>query len=202
MVFLNEKGHVIDIEKMEATEQEQAEKYIDKYDKVLELGVRYGTVTYRILNKLDSTDNYVGVEPDSRVWSTINHNLKSFNNVNIVHGFISRTPLALEELDSYYGYGTTSTKNSDSTIPHFTLEEIENKYNISFNVLVADCEGFLEQFLDENEKLYKQLRMILFEEDYPNKCNYEKIKQKLRDHDFKVIENSGMHQVWKKLDTQ
>ena len=34
--------------------------------------------------------------------------------------------------------------------------------NLKFNVLVADCEGFLE----ENPELYNELEMIIFEADW------------------------------------
>jgi hypothetical protein len=63
---------------------------------------------------------------------------------------------------------------------------------------VADCEGFLEQFLDENPKLYNQLSLILFEKDYPNKCNYEKIAATLRANGFTCLDGS-FHSIWKKL---
>ena len=62
-------------------------------------------------------------------------------------------------------------------------------YGIKFDVLVADCEGFLEVFLDENPILYTQLRKIIFECDRAAVCNYNKIKCKLVENNFKLIEN-------------
>jgi len=32
-------------------------------------------------------------------------------------------------------------------------------------------------FLNENSSLYNDIRMIIFEADYPEKCNYELIKK-------------------------
>ena len=61
------------------------------------------------------------------------------------------------------------------------------KYNLKFNVLVADCEGFLETFIDENPDFCKNLRMCIFEADYPNNCNYPKIRQYLESLNFKKI---------------
>lgn len=54
-------------------------------------------------------------------------------------------------------------------------------YNLKFNVLVADCEGFLQQFFDENPEFYDNLRLVIFEADYPEKCNYGKIVTKLKE---------------------
>ena len=45
-----------------------------------------------------------------------------------------------------WGYGSTFIYNENSKIQSYTLDEIKNKYNLKFNVLVADCEGFLEVF--------------------------------------------------------
>ena len=79
------------------------------------------------------------------------------------------------------------------------MGEINEKYNLPFNVLVADCEGFLEVFFDENPEFYDNLRLIIFEEDYPEKCNYDKIKNKLLEKQFiNLVE--GHQNVWIKSD--
>ena len=103
----------------------------------------------------------------------------------------------LSQHNSYGGYGVTSIKTNTSLIPSFTLEEIENKYNLKFNTIVADCEGFLEQFFDENPHLYSQISLIIFEQDYANKCNYKKIIDNLILNHFKCLED-GPNMVWKK----
>jgi len=70
------------------------------------------------------------------------------------------------------------------------------KYNINkFNVLVADCEGFLEVFFNENASFYDDLRLIIFEADYPEKCNYEKIRYNLKIRNFIEILN-GHQNAW------
>ena len=93
------------------------------------------------------------------------------------------------------GYGATFVEDSSTKIPSYSLNEIMNKYNLKFNVLVADCEGFLEVFFDENPTFYNSLRMIIFEADYPEKCNYDKIKNNLHKHNFeKILE--GHQNVW------
>lgn len=81
--------------------------------------------------------------------------------------------------------------------PTATLEEIESKYDLRFDTLVADCEGFLEVFMDENPVLYDQLTMILFEKDCPHKCNYDKIIATLRAKGFRQLV-AGFHEVWER----
>jgi hypothetical protein len=116
--------------------------------------------------------------------------------LHIIKGFISKQKLGLIQPDAD-AYGTTAIVSTTSDIPSFTLEEIQSKYNLKFNTLIADCEGFLEQFLDENPELYTQLKLIMFEKDYPIKCNYDKIMYQLQANGFKQI-ISGFHEVWAK----
>jgi hypothetical protein len=78
-----------------------------------------------------------------------------------------------------------------------TLEEIEDKFNLSFNVLVADCEGFLGIFFDENPTICSKLDKIIFEADREDFCNYEIIRENLRNNGFH--EHIGGHQnAWTK----
>ena len=187
--ILDMKGQKVDTNKVEAKEQKLAEKYIEEDDVVLELGARYGSVSCVINNKLKNKKKQVVVEPDKRVWKALERN-KNANNCDfsIVKGFISNKKLDLTNLDNWIdGYGATFVENEESEIPSYSLEEIKNNYKINFNVLVADCEGFLETFFDENPDLYKELRMVIFEKDYPDKCNYQKIRKNLHEHNFTEV---------------
>ena len=196
MIIFNERGLKVDTKHIEADEQHLANTYILENDVVLELGARYGSVSCTINSKLNNKYNQVVVEPDSRVWDVLEKN-KNINNCNfnIVKGFISNKKLDLTNLDA--NYGTTSIEAVDTNIPSYTLSDIEEKYNLKFNVLVADCEGFLETFFDENPEFYDKIELIIFEADYPEKCNYEKIKMNLKNSKFINILN-GFQNVWVK----
>ena len=197
IIIYDMNNNKVDIQKLEKPEQELAKKYIKKDDVVLELGARYGSVSCVINNILSNKNNQVVVEPDFRVWGALEKNKRiNYCNFNIVKGFISNKKLDLINLDYYHGgYGATSIENNSTIIPSYTLEEIKNKYNLIFNVLFADCEGFLEQFLKENLNILDNLRLIIFEEDYPQKCNYKKIKIILKNKNFKQLLD-GFHNVW------
>ena len=137
------------------------------------------------------------VEPDDRVWKALERNkIANKCEFHIVKGFVSGKKLGLTNLDNWFGgYGATYFLNDESTIPTYRMEEIMKKHNLTFNVLVADCEGFLELFFDENPNFYDTLRLVIFEADYPNKCNYEKIRNTLKNKGF--IEKLNGHQnVW------
>jgi len=194
MHIVDSFGNTIDISQIEKPEQDLANKYIEKNDVVLELGARYGSVSCVINSKLENKTHQVVVEPDERVWEALEQN-KKFNDCHfsIVKGFVSNSKLGLNHLDR--DYGVISVKDDESKIPSFTLDEIMSQHQLKFNVLVADCEGFLELFFDENPTFYEQLRLIIFEADYVENCNYEKIKLALTKHQFKKV-LEGHQNVW------
>lgn len=197
--FINENGEKVKYYRLETTEQSLCQKYIEPDCIVLELGARYGTVSKVINEKLLNRKNHVVVEPDDRVWSALERN-KNHNNCEfgIIKGFISKQKFSLTNTDNYYGgYGSTAINNEASYIPSYTLDEIKRIHNLNFNTLVADCEGFLEIFFDENPELLDQLKLIIFEVDYPKKCNYGKIRENLKNHNFVQIESLRDNEVWK-----
>jgi FkbM family methyltransferase len=199
MQILNEQG--IDVTCNEKQEQDLADTYINDDDVVLELGARYGAVSCTINSKLKNKTNQVVVEPDDRVWEALELNKKrNSSEFYIVKGFISNKKLGLTNLnDRHNGYASTYVEDDNSNIPCYTLQSIKDASELTceFNVLVADCEGGLEIFLDENPSFYDQIRLIIFEEDYPDKCNYTKIKQTLINKGFLSIHGGGC-QVWRK----
>ena len=197
MNIVDSYGDRVDTEKLEKYEQDLANHYIMEDDIVLELGARYGSVSCVINSKLKNKYNQVVVEPDDRVWNALEKNRDNNNCAfNIVKGFISNKKLDLTNLDVYYGgYGSTFIESDETKIPSYSLSEVKNKYNLNFNVLVADCEGFLEVFFDENPDFYDNLRLIIFEADYPEKCNYDKINNNLTQRNFNRL-LGGFQNVW------
>ena len=187
----NENGE--DCTGVEVSEQQLAREYILPDDVVFELGARYGSVSCCINKILRDKQNQVVVEPDQRVWDSLENNKKiNWCGFHIVKGFVSNSKLELTDHLSYNGYGTTTVKCENSYIPSYTLESIKQQTGLTFNVLVVDCEGFLETFLDENPDVLNGLRLILFEADRPDICNYQKIRELLFSLGFKEI--LGGHQ--------
>jgi chemotaxis regulatin CheY-phosphate phosphatase CheZ len=116
-------------------------------------------------------------------------------NFYILKGVVSRRPLEL--VDHADPYGKSTKESTEDLINRITVEELEHLCNIKFNTLVADCEGFLQQFFEENNHMYEQLDLVFFEQDFPDRCDYEKIKRNLEAHGFKQMVG-GFHEVWKK----
>jgi FkbM family methyltransferase len=199
MDIIDEKGNPVNTKALEVEEQELARTYIQEDDVVLELGARYGSVSCIINSKLKDKTNQVVVEPDERVWAALERNKQANGcEFHIVKGFLSSKKLDLTNLNAWHGgYAATAEEVEESKIPSYTLSHIYMEYGLNFNVLVADCEGFLETFFDENPDIYDWLSLVMFEADYPQKCNYAKIYATLEQKGFKCIKK-GFQNVYSK----
>jgi FkbM family methyltransferase len=192
--LFDEHGVIINHFQSERKEQFAALKYIKSQDRVLELGARYGSVSCVIDKILIDGSNLVSVEPDETVWKALKRN-RDINECrfNIVEGLVSKKLYSLKR----DGYATTTYFDINSKIPHFELSQIEERFNIKFNVLVADCEGCLNQFMKENPKFISELDTLMYEKDFANKCNYEEIQNILKELGFTRVQNEHM-KVYKK----
>ena len=203
LVFRDEKGEQFDHLKHERVEQLVALRQIQPHHRVLELGARYGTVSCAI--QLRRPERHVAVEPDSRTWEALAGNIAAnkCESCELWRGFVSRQPLQMAGLE--YGYGAHSVAATDAasatSVPHCSLEELERLPDGTtkpFTVLIADCEGFLEVFFDENPKLIESdLELVIFEADRPDLCDYAKIRAALRQNGF-ACEVAGHQNVWRR----
>ena len=189
----NENG--VQEDEIELIEKYLCWNFIEPNSCVLELGARYGSVSCIINKRISDNTKQVSVEPDSLVWDALERNITDNNCFITLHkGFVSKTNHSLTR----FGYATTSTRDATQTsIPSLSIEDLQIKHNLIFDTLVADCEGFLEVFFEEHPFMYSQIHTIIFEADYPQKCNYERIRSNLIKSGFKEI-IYGFQNVYKK----
>ena len=194
----NMKNELLENTNWEYGEQLLLEKYLNKNDNILQLGGNIGGSCIMADKLLDKNNINICVEPNKEIINTLNKNKKYTNsNYTIIEGVISeKDNLKLsthnESIDNNL-CGSSVTEKDGIDINSYKLESIEDIHKI--NVLFADCEGCLESFIDEYEYFLKQLRLIIFEADQPEICDYEKIKNILIKNNFKNIE-SGFFNVW------
>ena len=181
--YYDENDNIIDNKKNEREEQYIGNDYIMPDMVVLELGARYGTVSCVINNKLENPLNHVVIEPDTTVIDALKSNKSMKLNKK---GYASSVELLKnEDIDD------------ENIVKNYSLTKIMKKYDLNFDTLVADCEGCLCSFIKENEKYIKNYKLIIFERDMPNNCNYTTIDKQLKKWNFKQI-IEGFVCVWKK----
>jgi len=54
--------------------------------------------------------------------------------------------------------------------------------------LIADCEGYLETFYNENKEWFHNLHKIIYECDMPQNCDYDYLLNEFKDMGFEVQE--------------
>lgn len=168
MTFVDRNGEPVNVE-YEAVEQFLVKKYIPKDACVLELGARYGTVSCVISKVLDNPTYHVAVEPDSSVIEALTKNRNNNGGqFHIFEGVVSEKGYELGFIDpkfDFHEYGTYTKKTDTPKIKNMSFTELSNTYNLTFDCIVADCEGFFCDFVEENPDVIKNMRVIIYEQD-------------------------------------
>ena len=194
----NVNNQLIENTNWEYSEQQDIGEYLRPTDNVLQLGGNIGASCIYVDRLINTGNLNICVEPYHKIISTLEKNRKLTDaNFQIINGVISdSTDLKLDvnknESNNNF-WGSSISNNGNVNITSYPLKTI--KYYDKINVLFADCEGCLEKFIDEYEWFLNQLRLILYEEDQPHKCDYSKIAKILVNNNFKEIK-SGFHKVW------
>ena len=153
----------------EYPEQLLAMQFINYNDKVLELGGNIGRNSLIISSILSDSSNLLVFEPDpDNVLKLIEN--KNLNNLNflIENSAISKTKIYQKDwytipLEKYQNLENFEYWKEVKTI---TWTEVKNKYNILFDVLVADCEGALYYILQNEEFFLDSFKTIIIENDF------------------------------------
>tara|TARA_R110000782_G_scaffold267098_1_gene362142 strand:- start:499 stop:1164 length:666 start_codon:yes stop_codon:yes gene_type:complete len=214
MTFVDRNNEPANVE-YEAEEQLLVRTYIPKDARVLELGARYGTVSCVISEVLDDPTQHVAVEPDQSVIEALQKNRDANGGkFHIFEGVVSKKGYELAFIDPKFDlheYGTYTKESSTPSIKNVSLEKLSEMYNIEFDCMVADCEGFFCDFVEENPEAIKNMRVLIYEQDgipwveYAKR--YETLDETLTSYGFKRIHtiphpkyenNKHFHNVWVK----
>jgi len=190
--FYNEKNEKINHKVEEIDEQRQAFKYITSNDIVLELGGRYGSVSVVINKIVNNKNQHVVVDPDLNIIPALQKN-RDLNNCSftILPKFISNKNKKIV----YNGYGTRVEDNiesiTDNNESQISYNKFKEEFPQNFNVLVADCEGCLYEFLEMMGNDFNNLTKVIYEADQPDICDYVKVKEKLINAGFIMKDNNS-----------
>jgi len=184
VIYYDENDNVIDHKTVEREEQEQAYKYIDGNDIVLELGGRYGTVSNVINHRLNNKEMHVVVEPDNNIIKALEKN-RGNRQYKIEERYISNNGKEI----IYDNYGTRLINSDNPNNNNITWFDFKQKYPLKFNVIIADCEGCLCEIIELMGDDFNYINKIIFEEDQKHMCDYTLLKEKLKKNGFKEIEN-------------
>ena len=197
--YYDEHGRVIDHKTCERDEQTLVRRHVRPDHRVLELGSRYGTVSCMINAILDDPTQHVAVDPATEVLPALMRNRESHGaQFHVLTGVIARVPMAVVQTPDFNQYATFTVPWDSPNTESITVEQVQEKYGVNFNCLVADCEGFLEQFFKENPAFLTQLDTVIFEADFKQRCNYDYVRWVLNMNGFKMVDQlaDGFQSVW------
>jgi FkbM family methyltransferase len=212
MSFLKSDGSLVDIN-FEKVEQELCKKYIPINSSVLELGARYGTVSCVINKILNDPTKQVSVDPDVSIIDALHKNRDANGcKFHIFNGVVSDKDYEISFIDPKFDfaeYGTYTVLSDKPSLNKISLKNLQSKYNITFDCLVADCEGFLPSFINENLWVLDQLKVIIYEKDGTPwntiSPKYDILDKILNNHNFIRVEthphplyknNPNLHNVF------
>lgn len=152
---------------MEIPSRMMVARWLPEASTTLEVGARYGSNSCAIAAKQKQSGRVVAVDADRRVWDSLEKNRLSHKcNFHTVHGVIGRQDVSIVE----NGYGTLAapgsglgSKTPGIVVPHFTLDAVQQQYNLKFDVANFDCEGCLPYVLKDFPQLTAQLKLLLIE---------------------------------------
>jgi FkbM family methyltransferase len=152
---------------IEGNSRLMAVKWIPKAATVLEVGARYGSVSCTIARVLGNSGKQVSVDADERVWGALEHNRKNLDcNFHIAKGLLGTHDGKI--FQNRYG---TLASTSDSlpgaakgvTVTHFTVDDLEKKYNLKFDTANFDCEGCFAPVSETFPEMFEKLKLMIVE---------------------------------------
>jgi len=152
---------------IEGNSRLMAVKWIPKTATVLEVGARYGSVSCTISRVLGNSGKQVSVDADERVWGALEYNRQNLGcNFHTAKGLLGTHDGKIMQ----NRYGTVASTNDTLggaakgvTVPHFTVEDLEIRYNLMFDTANFDCEGCFAPVSETFPEMFNNLKLLIVE---------------------------------------
>ena len=172
----------------EFPEQLMAAKYILETDTVLEIGANIGRNTCVIASLLNDDTRFVTLECCQEYVKQLQINRDQNNfNFHIEASALSKVSLMQKGWDTFLS-GDGAIPEGYMKVNTIIFSELQEKYQLKYNVLVADCEGALYQILKDEPDMLKDIETVIIENDF-----HDLEHKKFVDSKF---EENGLHPVY------
>lgn len=148
----------------EFPEQLMAMRFIKETDSVLEIGANVGRNTCIIASILNDDRRLVSLEccQEYAKQLEMNRDQNGFH-FQIEVSALSQVPLIQKGWDTFISEIVFDGYKKVETV---SFSDLEKKYGIKYNVLVADCEGALYQILKDEPRLLENIELVIIENDF------------------------------------
>jgi FkbM family methyltransferase len=174
----------------EYPEQLMIMRYVNENDKVLEIGGQVGRTSHIIQTIVNSPKQHVIMECDPKTAQKlrVNLNFNTYTDAIIETAGLSHVKLYMT------GGGVDPPRHFEKDIPSdaveiptITYSELCKKYDIDFNVLVADCEGSLYYIFKEDPNMLDNIHTVIMENDYYDVNHKQVVDTILTSKGFNII---------------
>lgn len=189
----------------EYPEQLMTTMFLPEDAKVLELGGNVGRNSCVIAKILHDDRNLVTLESDPKIAKLLQEN-RDFNHL---HFHIEPSALSKVKLIQ----SGWKTKPSKKLLPGFkrvntlTFSQLQEKYDIEFDTLVADCEGAMYYILRDDPAVLKNMKLVIMENDFHEISHFNFVQEQFIRNGLQLVYNRAggwkpcydhFFQVWKK----
>ncbi len=185
----------------EWVEQSMVVDFLDPGARVLELGSNIGRNTLMISCVLDDPANLVTVECNPFFVELLRNNRYANQlDFHIEAGALSYRKLMQSRDNCRYGSDAEAWEaipaeelsDGYEWIPTVTFADLEAKYNLRFDTLVADCEGALFYILDDDPDLLTNITTIIMESDFRVVEQKWAVERKFADRGFERVHSVAL----------
>jgi len=168
----------------EFPEQGMVMRFLTGKEKVLEIGANVGRNSLMIQSILSHPD-FVTLESDAGIASQLQEN----RDANDMYFHIEASALSKRKLIQR-GWDTIV---SDVILPDYhavqtiTLDELRDKYRITFDTLILDCEGAFYYILTDMPDILDNINLVIMENDYYQEAHKKFIDDMLTIHGLKRV---------------
>jgi hypothetical protein len=193
----------------EYPEQVMAVTYIPSTAKVLEIGSNVGINSMILASILDNDKNLVTLECEPKHIPFLEENRKCNGyTFNIEPSALSKVKLIQRGWHTFPLEGNTVPADS-KIVSTISFEDLEKKYSITFDTIVADCEGAFFYIVQEEPYIMKNINLFLVENDYIHEYQKTAVEKFLMANGFSRIYSLGggfknspcadsFYEAWKK----
>jgi FkbM family methyltransferase len=172
----------------ELPEQIMAFKHIRPSAVVLELGGNVGTNSLVINSRLTTPRNHVVVEPVADSQDKLRENRDANGAQFQVCPFaISKIPLVQKGWRSK-PLPSNGLQEGWNEIPTISYSDLQTRYQMPFDTLVADCEGCLNSMLRENPDMLSQITQVILEHDFATDGDFYEFLEAMKTGGFKKVD--------------
>lgn len=151
----------------EFPEQVLAVSYVKEDAKVLEIGGNMGRNSLILSSILKSTDQLVVMETNLEAVPKLMDNLRQNQfQTRVEASALSTVPMITDGWATIPTSIATEVHKDWKPVATITFEELQEKYDIQFDTLVADCEGALYYILKDTPEVLDNIQTIIMENDY------------------------------------